>query len=81
MTLTRMTFAVGTIGPCSDGDAGTYVLESLVRELPSQDIFHPNYSVRDWAEARMLDELEKQGDVLGQDIAFVAFLGNEDLDD
>ena len=76
MNKLRLTFAIGSIGPSSDGDVGGYYLASIVREDPSEAL--TNQTLRDWAEGQMLDELEAQGDYLGEAIAFVAYMGSEE---
>ena len=75
MNKLRLTFAIGSIGPSSDGDVGGYYLTSIVREDPSETL--TNQTLRDWAEAEMLDELEAQDNFLGEDIAFVVYMGSE----
>ena len=72
----RMTFAIGNMGPSSDGDSGEYYLASIVRPKPAEYLL--NLSLREWAEAQMLDALEAQGQLLGEHLAFVTFMGSEE---
>ncbi|GAA5500427.1 hypothetical protein Dxin01_00148 [Deinococcus xinjiangensis] len=71
---TRFTFAVGEMGPSSDGDAGEYWLASVVRTCEGE----PYLCDIDAARLQLLGELKAEGKVLGEQLAFVVFMGSED---
>lgn len=71
----RYTFAVGQMGPSSDGDGGSYYLTSIERPDPGLS----DTEERGWAEGQLLEELEEQGDHLGESVAFVVYMGKEDV--